>query len=91
MAFPQLAFSNFQQQSDFLTDDDLYEVRTENNSMGQILYIGKTIYPNASTADPVWYIKKINYDSNGYVDYVQLPINALQFGYIWDNRASYFP
>ncbi len=86
----QNAFTNFLAIADVLQDDDLYETRLENTVDGQILYIGKTISPDASTSAKIWYIKKFSYDINGFVDYIQLPVDGPSFTYSWDDRATYF-
>ncbi len=84
------AFTNFLSVAEVLQDDDLYETRLENTVDGQILYIGKAITPNADTAAKVWYIKKLSYDSNGFVNHIQLPVDGPSFTYSWDDRATYF-
>lgn len=84
------SFTNFLAVAEVLTDEDLYEVRTENNSSGQVLYVGKCITPNGDTSLPIWYIKMLGYDSNNFLNHIQLPVNGPNFTYIWDNRADYF-
>jgi hypothetical protein len=86
----QNSFTNLLAVAEVLNDDDLYEQRIENDSTGKILYVGKTITPSASTALKIWYIKKIGYDSNGFLNYVQLPVDGIGFLYSWDLRATYF-
>lgn len=66
------------------------EKRIENNSQGQILYIGYCLTPSASTSSLIWMILKFTYDGNTFLDYVQLPNLGNGFLYSWDNRASYF-
>lgn len=66
------------------------ELRMENDSNGNPVYIGYTQYPNGSTAAPIWFIVKITYDSNQSPLRQILPINGRLFTYIWDNRATYF-
>ena len=90
MVTPLNAYTNFLAISDVLEDNDLYEVRTDYNAQGQILYIGKNITPNASTALQNWYVKKLLYDINGNLERVQLPDNGLGFRYSWDLRSTYF-
>lgn len=90
MSFPVNIFTNFLALTDVLSADDLYETRLDNNSTGSVLFIGKNITPFASTSANTWYIKKLSYDSNGFVDRVQLPNEGAGFLYNWDNRASYF-
>jgi hypothetical protein len=89
MSSPINAFSNFLALSPVIKYEDLYEVRIENNSSGQPLYIGYTITPNAPTSDAVWFIKCINY-TGSYVSWVQLPNLGYGYLYVWDNRATYF-
>jgi len=90
MSGTQNSFTNFLAVSEVLNDEDLYEVRTENDSSGKVLYVGKNITPNAATSASSWYIKKLGYDGNGFLNRVQLPDNGIGFLYTWDNRASYF-
>ena len=70
--------------------DDLYEFRMENDSQGKILYVGMTQQANAPTDEPIWYVVKLNYDVNGFLNYKQLPVNGAGFLYAWDDRATYF-
>jgi len=86
----QNAFLNFLALTDVFEDADLYEVRMENDTLGNILYVGKSITPNASESDNIWFIKKLTYDGNGFVNYIQLPINGGGFLYSWTDRATYF-
>lgn len=90
MSFPTNSFTGLLALSEVLQDEDLYEVRLENNSTGSVLYVGKNITPNASTSDKTWYIKKLSYDGNGFVDRVQLPDDGIGFKYSWDDRGTYF-
>jgi len=83
-------FTNFLAVAEVLNDEDLYEVRTENDGSGKVLYVGKNITPNADTAFPTWYIKKITYDVNGFIVRLQLPDDGIGFTYAWDLRATYF-
>lgn len=66
------------------------EKRMINSASGQILYIGYTNTPSASTSEPIWFIVKLSYDSNGFLNYYQLPNNGVVFGYIWDDYSTYF-
>ena len=84
------AFTGLLSIAEVLSDEDLYEVRTINNSNGQVLYVGKSITPNADTSVAQWYIKKLLYDGNGFLNRVQLPDDGIGFLYIWDDVASYF-
>lgn len=83
-------FTNFLALEAVLSQGDLYEQRMQNASNGQILYLGKNITPNALTSDPTWFIKAFTYDSNGFINRVQLPLNGPGFFYVWDNVATYF-
>lgn len=83
-------FTNFLAVADVLSDEDLYEVRLENNNIGQVLYVGKTIIQNALTSDFVWYIKAFQYDGNGFISRIMLPNNGPSFTYSWDLRSTYF-
>ena len=73
-----------------LNDEDLYETRVENDATGKILYVGKSITPNAATDERIWYIKKLLYDGFGFLNRVQLPDDGIGFLYAWDDRATYF-
>ena len=84
------SWTNFLALTDVLDGNDLYEMRMINDSGGKVLYIGKNKTPNAATSDPTWYIKKISYDTNGFINYVQLPVNGPGFLYIWDDYSTYF-
>lgn len=84
------AFTNFLAISEVLQDEDLYEVRTENDAQGNVLYVGRSTMPNADEAEGIWYIKKLSYDGNGFLNRVQLPVDGPNFTYIWDDRATYF-
>lgn len=84
------AFTNFLAVAEVLQDEDLYETRLENTVDGQILYVGKSIKPGSDVSLPIWYIKKLSYDSNGFVNYIQLPVDGPNFTYSWNDRATYF-
>lgn len=81
-----------------LDKDNMLETRTENDSDGNVLFLGLTNVPQASTSTPVWYILKLQYDSNGYFNYKQLPLKPgmissgsnASFVYVWDERENYF-
>lgn len=68
----------------------IYETRMENDVDGKILYMGMTITPNGATDEAIWYIVKMYYDINGFIDRVQKPDNDLGLKYVWDDRATYF-
>jgi hypothetical protein len=90
MAFPTNIFSNFLALDVVLTQEDLFEVRIENNANGQAIYVGKTQIQDAGTNQPFWALTKLEYDINGFLERVRLPDGGQGFLYIWDNRASYF-
>lgn len=52
-------------------------------------YEGWAKKPNASTAEPVWYIVKYTYNAALRTRH-QLPNDGPNFKYIWDDRATYF-
>jgi len=68
----------------------LYETRIENDANGNPLYVARSPIPNASTSDTIWYIQKLYYDSNGFLERVQQPSAGYAFKYSWDLRATYF-
>lgn len=84
------SYTNFLSLSNVLETNSLLETRLENDSSGNVLYIGYATTPGALTSASVWYIRKLSYDGNGFVDYIQLPSNGYGFLYSWDNRATYF-
>lgn len=90
MSFPSNSFTGLLALSEVLQDEDLFEVRCENDVNGNVLYIGKNITPNAVTTDNTWYIKKLSYSAGGFVERVQLPTNGTGFKYAWDSRSTYF-
>ena len=90
MTFPQSVFSEFIRNQALLPDDDLYEVRLENDANGQPIYIGLTITPNAPTSQDIWALLKLTYDVNGFLLRKQLPDAGQGFNYNWDNRATFF-
>jgi hypothetical protein len=66
------------------------EKRMINSDTGQVQYIGYCLTPSASTSEAIWFIVKLSYDGNGFLNYYQLPNNGVIFGYIWDNYVEYF-
>jgi hypothetical protein len=83
-------WTNFLALAEVLDMDDLYETRIENDSNGKILYVGMTMQAGAATDEKIWYIFKLSYDVNGFLDYKQLPVDGPGFIYAWDLRATYF-
>jgi len=71
-------------------NDDFFEVRIENDSAGNPLYVGRSPVINASTANRVWFITKLYYDGNGFLNRVQMPDDGRSFTYAWDDRATYY-
>lgn len=67
----------------------LFETRIENNANGDPIYIGYSPLPAADTAEAVWLIIKLHYDGNNNITRVEQLENRI-FGYVWDDRASYF-
>jgi len=51
------------------------------------IYIGKS-YPGASTASPVWQIKKLVYNGNGNVTSVKYSGGSPNATDVWDNRTT---
>lgn len=90
MAYLTNAFTNQLALEAVFQDDDLYETRLENDVTGKVIYIGQCIVPNGSTSERIWFIKKLGYDGNGFIDRIQLPDDGTGFLYIWDDRATYF-
>ncbi len=90
MAYLTNTFTNQLALEAVFQDDDLYETRLENDSSGKVLYIGKCTVPNGATDERIWYIKKLSYDVNGFIDRIQLPDDGTGFLYTWDDRATYF-
>jgi hypothetical protein len=89
MSFLTNSFTGLLALAEVLSDEDLYDVRLENDVDGNVIYVGKNITPNASTAVNTWYVKKLTY-TGGFVTRVQLPDNGIGFKYSWDARATYF-
>jgi hypothetical protein len=90
MAFEQNTYTGFLANTSVLGLNDQYETRMINDDSGNILYIGKTLKPSGTTSSAIWDIKKLSYDDNGYLNYVQLPNSGPGFYYIWDDVTTYF-
>lgn len=86
----QNRWTNFLAVSEVIDLNNLYETRIENDSSGKILYVGLSQLARAPTDEPIWFIFKLNYDGNGFLDYKQLPVNGGLFAYVWNDRATYF-
>jgi len=76
--------------SEVIELNDLYETRIDNDSGGKILYIGYSQTANAPTDEKIWYLLKLEYDSNGFMSRKRLPDDGAGFLYTWDDRATYF-
>lgn len=83
-------WTNFLALSSVLGIEDQQETRIENDVNGKILYIGIARSPSAPTNERIWFITKLGYDVNGFLDYKQLPVDGPGFVYVWDDRATYF-
>jgi len=71
--------------------ENFYEQRIENDANGNPLYVAWTPIANANQADTVWWIRKLSYDSNGFVSRIHLPLSGNKgFNYSWTLRATYF-
>jgi len=73
-----------------IKNTSFYETRIENDSAGNPLYVGRTPIPNGDPADTIWFITKLLYDGNVFLEHVQMPNDGLTFKYAWDQRATYF-
>lgn len=56
------------------------------------IYIGSA-RPGASTAEPIWQIKRLTFDVNNNVTMIQWPLRAdgsvsSDYEFIWNNRAA---
>lgn len=87
---PTNVYDDFNLMNDVLPDEALYETRIENDANGQPLYVGLCVTPNGDPALPIWNLKKLYYDGNGFTNRVQLPDDGPFFTYTWDDRSSYF-
>jgi len=70
--------------------DAFYEIRVENDALGNPLYVGYCPTPNGSTASRIWFIIKLYYDGNGFINRVQQPDDGASFTYAYDDRLTYF-
>jgi predicted carbohydrate-binding protein with CBM5 and CBM33 domain len=85
-----LGFSGILALEAVLSSNYMYEKRLINDSNGNLLYVGFNQTANALTASNTWYILKMSYDGNGFLNRVQLPDLGIGFNYIFDDIASYF-
>ena len=70
--------------------DAFYETIIENDGLGNPIYVGRSPIINPAESADVWYIVKMLYDGNGFVEQVRIPPNGRAFVYSWTNRATYF-
>ena len=73
-----------------LDADTQLEKRMINSNSGQVQYIGYCQKPSGSTSEAIWFIVKCSYDSNGFLNYYQLPNSGAGFIYVWDDTTIYF-
>lgn len=85
-----LAFTPILSMEAVLSSNYLYEKRMINDAGGNILYVAFNQTPNAATSANTWFILKMLYDSNGFLNRVQLPDAGFGFNYIFDDIATYF-
>jgi hypothetical protein len=84
------SYTNLLSLAQVLDNQVLYETRLINNDTGQALYIGLCATPSGSTSELIWYVRKLTYDDNGFLNYVQLPNSGVGFIYSWDLVTTYF-
>jgi len=89
MKIPSGLFGPQERMSDQFDSITLLEMRVENDSDGNPIYIGYSVTPNENTALTTWYIIKCIYVSTFLVRKI-LPNNGIAFVYSWDARATYF-
>lgn len=70
--------------------EDLTEGRYDNDANNNPIYVGYCIQPDGDPAAPIWFIQKVEYDGTAIVR-KRLPIDGIKFGYVWNDRADYFP
>jgi hypothetical protein len=90
MVSPGNIFTNVLAFGAVMAQNQFYETRLENDSSGKVLYAGITIVANGATDERIWYIVKMGYDGNGFVDRIQKPDGDFGLSYAWDSRATYF-
>lgn len=66
-----------------------FEKRMEYDGSNNLIYIGYSHVPNELTSADSWYIVKLTYTGTNLVRY-RLPDSGPKFGYVWDDRATYF-
>jgi hypothetical protein len=71
-------------------DEELFmEKRMENDTDGDPIYVGWAA-AGTQMQSKSWFIIKITYDGNKAVVRSQTASGIPVFGYIWNDRASYF-
>lgn len=90
MSFPENIFSKIQIVGETtIGPESFYEIRIENDGNGNPLYVGYSPFPEASTSESVWALRRMYYDVNGYIERVRQPLQK-GFVYSWDDRSSVF-
>lgn len=90
MPIPTNVFDQINNLASTLGTNDFYEQRLDNDSAGRPLYVGFSAIPNESVDNTTWFIRKLSYDNNGFINRVQIPDAGASFTYSWTNRATYF-
>lgn len=90
MSIPTNIFEQINNLASTLGTNDFYEQRLDNDTAGRPLYVGFSATPNADVNQTIWFIRKLSYDNNNFINRVQIPDNGAGFIYSWTNRATYF-
>lgn len=90
MPIPTNIFDQINNLASTLGTTDFYEQRLDNDSSGKPLYVGFSATPNENVNHTTWFIRKLGYDANGFINRVQIPDSGSGFIYSWTNRATYF-
>lgn len=77
-------------QGNFQEYAGLYEKRMINDTDGKILYLAISPIAKADTSLPIWDVRKMEYDGNGFLSWYRLPDNGIGFKYVFDDIATYF-
>jgi len=89
MSFNTNIFAELELITPYIDNEELMEGRFENNGDGNPIYVGYTPYPNGDPALPIWYLLKITYTGQAIIR-KQVPDSGQKFGYIWNDRVTYF-